>query len=145
MSEYGMGYPDNFKDSLQLARHIFRDLETLQPTAWVYWQAVENLGSNWGLLQVDFNDPNVIIIKKQYYILKHFTRTLKEGDTYKFIDKNVLQINENKFIILNDTNVPININVPGKIFTISDDRHDYHRFSYMKSAPSFSIVSITNF
>ena len=142
MSEFGMGYPDTIKDCLPLAKNIFRDLKTLKPTAWIYWQAVENFGTNWGLLQVDFNDPKVVVIKKQYYILKHFTRTLKEGDTYKFIDKNVLQINENKFIILNDTNEPININIPGKTFTISNSNHDFYTLDYIKIVPRYSIVSI---
>jgi hypothetical protein len=146
MSEYGMGYPDTIKDSLQLARHIFRDLETLEPTGYIYWQAVENFGSDWGLLQVDFNDPKVIIIKKQYYIFKHFTRTLKEGDTYKFLDQNVLQItdseNRNKYIILNDTNKPIDIDVPGNTFTISDDNRDFHTSSSMNVIPSYSIVTV---
>jgi hypothetical protein len=146
MSEYGMGYPDTIKDSLQLARHIFRDLETLKPTAWIYWQAVENLGSDWGLLQVNLNDPKVIIIKKQYYIFKHFTRTLKEGDTYKFIDKNILQITnskkQNKYIILNDTNKPIDLEVPGKTFTISNNNRDFDTLDYIKIVPSYSIVSV---
>ena len=160
MSEFGMGYVDEplescfSLDSLKLARNIFRDLQTLKPTAWIYWQAVENLGTSWGLLQVDFNNPNVIIIQKQYYIFKHFTRTLKEGDTYEFINKYVLQINNNisnkkKFIILNDTNKPIDINIPIDIntkytYTITDINNNYQvTETKVKSVPSYSIMSIT--
>ena len=154
MSEFGMGYAEQAcfgLDSLKLARNIFRDLQTLKPTAWIYWQAVENFGTSWGLLQVDFNNPNKIIIKKQYYIFKHFTRTLKEGDTYKFINNNILQINNKKFIILNDTNKPIDINIQIHIntkytytYTITDINNNYQTFNnhIIKSVPSYSIISI---
>jgi len=33
-----------------------KDLSTLLPTAWVYWQAVEEPGSSWGLVQAPFKD-----------------------------------------------------------------------------------------
>lgn len=153
MSEYGMG-SDNIKDSLQLARNIFRDLQTLNPTAWIYWQAVENVGTNWGLLQIDFNNPNKIIIQKQYYIFKHFTTTLKEGDTYEFINNNILQINnisnKKKFIILNDTNTSFDINIPIDIniqylYTITDNKNNYQVLdTQVKSVPSYSIMSLVS-
>jgi len=114
MSEYGMGYPDTMSDSLPLARHIFRDLSTFKPEAWIYWQVVENIDSNWGLIQVDFECPKKIKIKKQYYIFKHFTQTLKENDTYKFINENILEIENGihlKYIILNDNVEPITNNI----------------------------------
>jgi hypothetical protein len=114
MSEFGYGYGDAFKDNLKLARHIFRDLKTIRPRAWVYWQAVENLGwSDWGLIQVDFNDPKEIKISKQYYILKHFSKTLCDDDKYNVISQNMIEItNEDakqiKYILLNDSNSEIN-------------------------------------
>jgi hypothetical protein len=113
MSEYGYGYNDTVEDNLKLARKIFRDLRTLKPTAWVYWQAVENLGwSNWGLLQVNFSDPKEIKESKQYHIIKHFTKTLGDDDKYRVISKCILEItngHELKYILLNDSNKKGNV------------------------------------
>uniref|UniRef100_A0A383WIJ3 Endo-beta-1,6-galactanase-like domain-containing protein n=1 Tax=Tetradesmus obliquus TaxID=3088 RepID=A0A383WIJ3_TETOB len=46
VSEFGTG-----RGPLALAKQIVKDLATLRPTAWVYWQAVEGMGANWGLLE----------------------------------------------------------------------------------------------
>lgn len=52
VSEFGTG-----RGALQLARHIIKDLSTLLPSAWVYWQAVEDLGAGWGLLEMPMQHP----------------------------------------------------------------------------------------
>lgn len=41
-----------------------RDLATLLPTAWVYWQAVEEPGSTWGLVQATFPAESKAEIEK---------------------------------------------------------------------------------
>ncbi|KAF6256527.1 glycoside hydrolase superfamily [Scenedesmus sp. NREL 46B-D3] len=46
VSEFGTG-----RGPLSLAKQIVKDLSTLRPTAWVHWQAVEGVGTNWGLLE----------------------------------------------------------------------------------------------
>jgi hypothetical protein len=46
VSEFGTG-----RGAATLAEHIVRDLATLLPCAWVYWQAVEDEGSGWGLVE----------------------------------------------------------------------------------------------
>lgn len=93
VSEFGMGGPDTIENAFKLALHIFRDLQTLNPEAWVYWQVVENQSPNgWGLLHVNFTNPKEVTILKQYWIMMHFTKTLKENDTYKFLNKNVIQV-----------------------------------------------------
>ncbi|GBF92866.1 hypothetical protein Rsub_05485 [Raphidocelis subcapitata] len=51
VSEYGTG-----KGAAGLAAHMVRDLSTLLPTAWIYWQAVEEPGSTWGLVQAPLKD-----------------------------------------------------------------------------------------
>jgi hypothetical protein len=53
VSEFGTG-----RGALQLARHIVKDLATLLPSAWVYWQAVEGLGAGWGLLEMPMRHPD---------------------------------------------------------------------------------------
>ena len=45
VSEFGTG-----GSAADLGLHVLKDLVTLKPTAWVYWQAVEDEGSPWGLM-----------------------------------------------------------------------------------------------
>jgi hypothetical protein len=52
VSEFGTG-----RGPLQLAQQVVRDLATLLPSAWVYWQAVEGLGAGWGLLEAPLTHP----------------------------------------------------------------------------------------
>lgn len=52
VSEFGTG-----RGALQLAKHVVKDLATLLPCAWVYWQAVEGPGSGWGLLELPIEHP----------------------------------------------------------------------------------------
>ena len=150
MSEYGMGYTDTMADSLPLARHIFRDLFTLEPEAWIYWQVIENVNSDWGLITVDFECPKKIKIKKQYYIFKHFTRTLVENDTYKFVNDHILEIENDtylKYIVLNDTTVPITNNIIQQYeYTncyISNDTCDYTGILLPNHFQPNTITSIT--
>lgn len=111
MSEFGMGGPDNIENALKLAKQIYRDLETLKPEAWVYWQVIENSSSEgWGLIHIPFNNPNEIIIRKQYWIMMHFTKTLTEGDYYNFINSNIIEIKNDinkklSYIILGKTDL----------------------------------------
>lgn len=135
MSEYGFGYSNTIRDSLPLGRKIFNDLKLLKPEGWIYWQAVEDKnGSNWGLIQVDFNNPVNISIQKQYYIFKHFTRNIKNNDKYEIINNNIIRITEDekdikviKYIILNDNNFDITCNIKEKIieYNTSDALNDY--------------------
>jgi hypothetical protein len=93
ISEFGMGGPDTIENSFKLALQIFKDFYTLKPEAWIYWQVIENLSDNgWGLMHVSFDNPTDIVILKQYWIMMHFTQTLKEHDTYHFLNKNTLKI-----------------------------------------------------
>lgn len=52
ISEFGTG-----RGALQLAKQIVMDCATLLPAAWVYWQAVEDVGSGWGLLERPITHP----------------------------------------------------------------------------------------
>ena len=149
MSEYGYGYPNTIVDSLPLARKIFDDLKLLKPEAWIYWQAVEDTnGSNWGLLQIDFNNPTIINIQKQYYIFKHFTKSIKSGDKYDFINKNVLKIIGAftiNYIILNDTKNTLHFSLKEETieYNISNKDNDYFTFKNKKDyLEPYSIMSI---
>jgi len=109
ISEYGCGGSNNLKLSLEFGKHIIRDLKTLSPEAWIYWQAVENYNA-WGLIEYDLNNTkgSKIVITKKYWIFMHFTKTLNRGDQYKVIDNSTLYIYNKKldkhaYIIINDS------------------------------------------
>jgi hypothetical protein len=152
MSEYGYGYDDNIKETIKLARNIFRDLKTLTPEAWVYWQVVENLGySNWGLIQVNFDNPREIVIQKQYYILKHFSKTLLSDDKYRFLSDNVMEITNDtqlKYILINDSekDVSVRLQLYPKNITeckISDSNGMYVDYKQIVTfIPRHSIISV---
>jgi O-glycosyl hydrolase len=80
----GMGSP------LALAEHVVMDLKRLEPAAWVFWQAVEDLstrdgkpGSNWGLVKADLRGPpegpHAIQVTAKYHAMAHFSRYIRPG------------------------------------------------------------------
>jgi O-glycosyl hydrolase len=155
LSEYGMGGADTIENALKLGAQIFRDLQTLQPTAWVYWQVVEDRsGNRWGLIQIDFENPQLdnVVIHKQYWVMKHFTRTLLEGDTYTVVNKNVLKIdntNEIGFVVLNDSPNVLNLtlDIPGNYrivrASITNKLQDFEELQQIPSMfPEYSITSV---
>ena len=151
MSEYGWGYNNTLKDSLPLARHIFRDLDTLKPQGWIYWQVIEHTGSgNWGLMQADFNAPNEIFIKQQFYILKHFTTLLLSGDEYRVVSPVLLEIvnsKQLKYIVLNDSDKVISCKLPKEAsldYVVSSTPEDtFSKLNILPSVyPANSITSI---
>jgi O-glycosyl hydrolase len=56
-------------------------MNELQPTAWVYWQAVEHEeGTNWGFIHADFTGPREQYwLTKQYYGMAHYSRFIRPG------------------------------------------------------------------
>lgn len=85
MSEYGCSVGPHDHDAmdtpLALSAQIRRDMTALRPTAWVYWQAVEDeAGHNWGLIHVPFNgDGANYTITRSYYALGHYSRFIRPG------------------------------------------------------------------
>ncbi len=64
------------------AEHVLRDLRTLRPSAWMYWQGVEDAGSDWGLLHtplVGATGGLPPLRDGKYYILRLFVRHLSAG------------------------------------------------------------------
>lgn len=130
ISEFGMGGPDNIHNAIKLAKQIYRDLYTLKPEAWIYWQVIEDLIPNgWGLIQIPFNNPINIKILKQYWIMMHFTKTLREGDTYHFVNNNIIEIQNHKnklaYIILGKTNLTHYQHLNIKEIRITDNDNNY--------------------
>ena len=87
------GDPEDFEgmtSPLAFAEHVILDLKHLQPAAWVFWQAVENisatnnsLGSNWGLIKTDLrapaNGPHPIHLTRKYWAMAQFSRYIRPG------------------------------------------------------------------
>jgi len=75
---------------LAFAEHVVMDLKRLEPAAWVFWQAVEDLstregkpGSNWGLVKADLRGPpegpHAIHVTAKYHAMAHFSRYIRPG------------------------------------------------------------------
>lgn len=85
--------PEDFASigsALALAAHIVQDLKRLEPAAWIFWQAVEDLsardggaGSNWGLLKADLRSPargpHPVHITRKYWAMAQFSRYIRPG------------------------------------------------------------------
>lgn len=83
--------PEDFEDmrsALALADHIVGDLRHLEPSAWVFWQAVETLsghdgkpGSNWGLIKMDLraadDAPHPVFVTAKYWAMANFSRFIR--------------------------------------------------------------------
>lgn len=86
--------PESFNgmaSPLAMAEHIVLDLKRLEPAAWVFWQAVEDLstrdgakGSNWGLVKADLrapaDAPHTINVTRKYWAMAQFSRYIRPGD-----------------------------------------------------------------
>ena len=82
MSEYG----DGDASGMTLSEHILSDMRLLRPTAWVYWQAVDD--NDWGLL-VNPQDgvPHfAYTLNPKYYVLANYSKFIRPGDTLIEID-----------------------------------------------------------
>lgn len=85
--------PEDFEgmdSALAFAEHVVLDLKRLEPSAWVFWQAVETLsahdgkpGSNWGLIKADFRaplqGPHAIHVTAKYWAMAQFSRYVRPG------------------------------------------------------------------
>lgn len=86
VSEAGFGYVkgvNNYNDiqnTITFAEKVIDDLIFLKPTAWVYWQVIEDLSNNgWGCMQVNFKNPNERIYGSMFSAFQHFTHFIKPG------------------------------------------------------------------
>ena len=85
--------PEDFEGmntALAFAEHVVLDLKRLEPSAWVFWQAVETLsahdgkpGSNWGLIKADLRGspegPHAIHVTPKYWAMAQFSRFIRPG------------------------------------------------------------------
>ncbi|MFI9582185.1 RICIN domain-containing protein [Streptomyces sp. NPDC052236] len=88
----------SMKPGLGLAKHIVDDLRELEPTAWLFWQPVEDYdnmkpgaesakGGNWGSIQVPFSCTSKdtlascpVLTNTKFNTARNFTHFIKPGD-----------------------------------------------------------------
>ena len=81
---------DGLDSAIAFAEHVVMDLKRLEPQAWVFWQAVEDLsardgsaGSNWGLIKADLRapaeGPHAIHVTAKYWAMAQFSRYIRPG------------------------------------------------------------------
>lgn len=81
---------DGMPSALAFAEHVIQDLKRLEPSAWVFWQAIETIsakggagGSNWGLIKMDLraapDAPHPIHITAKYWAMAVFSRYIRPG------------------------------------------------------------------
>lgn len=85
MSEYG----DGDGSGMTLSEQILADMGTMHPTAWVYWQAIDDSSApGWGLLYANLNKPTsyAATVNKKYYVMANYSKFIRPG--YMFIFAN---------------------------------------------------------
>ncbi len=104
MSEVGGSWSSTGQDfesmesGLGSAQHIIDDLRELEPSAWVFWQPVEDYdnmapggespqGGNWGEIQLSFScgpedtlETCPIYTNTKYWVTQNFTHHIRPGD-----------------------------------------------------------------
>lgn len=82
MSEYG----DGDASGMQTAHQIVTDLRDMKPTAWVYWQVIDN-GGGWGCIDLDLNQKSqTYTVNRKYYAFAQFSRYIQPGAKFIAID-----------------------------------------------------------
>ncbi|RDG39090.1 RICIN domain-containing protein [Streptomyces corynorhini] len=94
----------SMRPGLGLARHIVDDLRELEPTAWLFWQPVEDYdnmrpggesakGGNWGSIQVPFSctakdtlKTCPVLTNTKFDTARNFTHFIRPGDRLVRVD-----------------------------------------------------------
>ncbi|WP_313545539.1 glycoside hydrolase [Leifsonia aquatica] len=100
----GVNNQTNINNGLGMATHITDDLRELEPSAWVFWQPVEDYYNmqkveklNWGSIDIDFDcnadgnsvrrladgdaDPSCkVVTNAKYNTVRNFTHYIRPGD-----------------------------------------------------------------
>ncbi|WP_169583252.1 MULTISPECIES: glycoside hydrolase [Microbacterium] len=117
MSEYGVGSGphdhDDIRSAIELARMIMRDLNELQPEAWIYWQAIESerecveRNDNGGLIHADFASQK-LYLTRHYWVMRAFTHAVPPGSRYSVVPDEPVLVAEQptgrrSALLVNDT------------------------------------------
>jgi galactan endo-1,6-beta-galactosidase len=72
-SEYG----DGVASGADMARFLLQDFRQLKPTAWEYWQVLDQGG--WGLIDADNDARTLGKATQKYFVLAQFARHIRPG------------------------------------------------------------------
>jgi len=102
MSEYG----DNDATGLTMSRQILKDLKDMHPSAWCYWQVVDQPRSGWGLLEMDLNKGSQkYTVNRKYYVMANYSRFIRPGaQMIEVADPNTLAALDHGKLVLVTTN-----------------------------------------
>jgi galactan endo-1,6-beta-galactosidase len=128
-SEHG----DKIADGLEMARDLNLDLQLLHPTAWCYWQPVDNDKGGWGFLNADMQKGILETTNPKYFVFAQYSRHIRPGMT-------ILQSDDANTVVAYDIGarklVLITFN-DGPTRTVS---YDLSRFT-VKDGPVFHAVT----
>eukprot|EP00927_Polykrikos_kofoidii_P053993 TRINITY_DN4849_c0_g1_i1.p1 TRINITY_DN4849_c0_g1~~TRINITY_DN4849_c0_g1_i1.p1 ORF type:complete len:513 (-),score=90.95 TRINITY_DN4849_c0_g1_i1:1-1539(-) len=73
-------YSDGSATGLEMAANLHRDFRWLKPSAWVYWQAVDET-DGWGFFQANLHtrEHDVNKVNGKYWVMAHYTRHIRPG------------------------------------------------------------------
>lgn len=144
VSEYGQGSSDNNNNNNDFAAKIMYDIVSLQASAWIYWQAVEDIDSDWGLLSVPFRElvgaSTVVKVNPKYQILKVFAQHLRPNSQVYVLTPNAIgafnRINNTVSIILthDGTNGLVQVKLPSTAKAAHVQVHNYNPMSNVTHA-----------
>src|SRR5713226_423254 len=64
---------------MTMSLRILKDMKSLRPTSWIYWQAVD--GGGWGLLKNALPDGQTTgyTLNKKYFVMANYSRFIRPG------------------------------------------------------------------
>lgn len=89
----------SMEPGLGIASHMVDDMRELEPSAWVFWQPIEDAipqaaaGKNWGSIHVPFNctaddtlETCPIRANSKFHTIRNFTHYIRPGDHFIKVD-----------------------------------------------------------
>jgi len=125
LSEHG----DGDGSGLSLSEDILAAFHSLHPTAWVYWQAVDDSSAaGWGMLASNLNHPTdySYTINEKYYVMENYSRFLRPGYRFLLIDDGQSLAAYNG---ATDTLVIVTTNDTAADTTVTYDLSEFHAVS----------------
>ncbi|ODN00992.1 Endo-beta-1,6-galactanase [Orchesella cincta] len=148
MDEVGWSRSDleDMRQGLSLAERIVYDVRNMVPSAWVYWQAVEDQQPGmWGLLDVPYSDATIekIHYNSGYYAMMQFSKYITRGFTIVHVNdgNSVAAYNE-----MSQTLVLVVVNSASNVVTNQFDLTTFSSLGEMeafRTSPSEPHVPIT--
>jgi len=140
----GRGGRSSFESNLGLAQKMFKDLQLMQPVAWLDWQMVEESNETWCQIRGNFENETFDIVKN-LYVRMQVTRFIKQG--YVIINSgnsNVLtaispESNELVMVVINNTSA-----IQDFFFDLSDFKNYGDEAKIFRTSTSENCMELSN-